>query len=147
AAFGPDSRFAVVRDDLIEMPLPPIVIDGKPYVSAQFFAGFLSRAADLEVAWDSNARVLTVKPQQHNIAGVQVSVANLQGTTKVVITLSAPVDYSIVKDQQAYTIHFKSPIRAPYSDQAHEDPNVARTTFTANDLRIQLTAPDVVGDA
>jgi N-acetylmuramoyl-L-alanine amidase len=147
AAFGPDSRFAVVRDDLIEMPLPPVVVDGKPYVSAQFFAGFLGRAADLEVSWDANARVLTVRPQQHNVAGAQLSVANLQGTTKVVITLTAPVDYSIVKDQQAYTIRFKNPIRAPYADQTHDDPNVARTTFTGNDLRIQLAAPDVVGDA
>jgi len=34
AAFGPDSRFAVVRDDLIEMPLPPVIVDGKPFVSA-----------------------------------------------------------------------------------------------------------------
>src|SRR5207253_6668202 len=83
AAFGPDSRFAVVRDDLIEMPLPPVVIDGKPYVSAQFFAGFLSRAADMDVTWDANARVLTVRPQQHTVAGAQVSVANVQGTTKV----------------------------------------------------------------
>src|SRR5436305_11384173 len=58
AAFGPDSRFAVVRDDLIEMPLPPVVVDGKPFVSAQFFAGFLGRAADLDVSWDANARVL-----------------------------------------------------------------------------------------
>ena len=47
AAFGPDSRFAVVRDDLIEMPLPPVTIDGKPYVAPQFFAGFLARAANL----------------------------------------------------------------------------------------------------
>ena len=147
AAFGPDSRFAVVRDDLIEMPLPPVVVDGRPYVSAQFFAGFLSRAADMEVAWDGAGKVLTVRPQQHNIAGVQVSVANVQGTTKVVITLTAPTDYSIVKDQQSYTIHFKTPIRAPYAEQGHEDPNVSRTTFSGNDLTLQLTAPDVVGDA
>ena len=32
AAFGPDSRFAVVRDDLIEMPLPPIVVNGVAFV-------------------------------------------------------------------------------------------------------------------
>src|SRR5881392_2008525 len=42
AAFGPDSRFGVVRDDLIEMAAPPAVIDGKPYVTWQFFQGFLS---------------------------------------------------------------------------------------------------------
>src|SRR5213593_2479571 len=32
AAFGPDSRFAVVRDELIEMPFAPLTIDGRPYV-------------------------------------------------------------------------------------------------------------------
>src|SRR5947209_785491 len=42
---------------------------------------------------------------------------------------------------------FKTAIRAPHADQTHEDPNVSRTTFSGNDLRIQLAAPDVVGDA
>ena len=43
AAFGPDSRFGVIRDDLIEMPVPPIVVEGKPYVPWQFFQGMLSK--------------------------------------------------------------------------------------------------------
>src|SRR5688572_17863941 len=30
AVFGPDSRFAVVREDLIEMPVPPLSIEGRP---------------------------------------------------------------------------------------------------------------------
>src|ERR1051325_8779119 len=32
AAFGPDTRFAVVKDDLIEMPVAPVVIAGVPFV-------------------------------------------------------------------------------------------------------------------
>ena len=78
---------------------------------------------------------------------MQVSVANVQGISKIVLTLSAPADYAIVKEPGAYTVRFKTPIRAPYAEQAHDDPNVAKTSFTGNDLRIQLTAPDVVGDA
>src|SRR5689334_23771315 len=31
AAFGPDTRFAVVRDDLIEMPVAPIINQGVPF--------------------------------------------------------------------------------------------------------------------
>jgi N-acetylmuramoyl-L-alanine amidase len=148
AAFGPDSRFAVVRDDLIEMPVAPIVVDGRAYAPWQFFHGFLARAAQFDVAWDPAARVLQVKPATQNVAGVQLSVANVQGISKVVITLTAPMEYSIVKEPGAYTIRFRGPIRAPYVEQTHEDdPNVTKTSFVGNDLRIQLSGPNVVGDA
>src|SRR5512132_2085699 len=110
AAFGPDSRYGVIRDDLIEMPTPPIVVEGNPYVAWQFFQGYLSKAADLEVTWDPAARILNVRPQQHAIIGVQFSVANVQGTSKVVVTLSGPTDYAIAKDPGTYTIRFKGPI-------------------------------------
>jgi N-acetylmuramoyl-L-alanine amidase len=146
AAFGPDSRFAVVRDELIEMPVAPLIIDGRPYVPFQFFQSFLPRAAQLDVAWDPATRVLQVKPVQQSVIGVQLSVANVQGISKVVITLSAPADYSIVKEPAAYTIRFRNPIRPPYVEQAHEDPYVIKTSFVGNDLRIQLSAPDVAGD-
>lgn len=147
AAFGPDSRFGVVRDDLIEMPAPPAVIDGKPYVTWQFFQGFLTRAVGNEATWDPAARVLQVRPAQHEIVAVQASVANIQGISKIVLTLSGPVEYGIVKQQGMYTILFRTPIRPPFAEQAFEDPYVQKLTFNGNELRIQLTAPDVVGDA
>ena len=49
AGFGPDSRYGVVRDDLIEMPVPPISIEGKPFVPWQFFHGFLAKSASQDV--------------------------------------------------------------------------------------------------
>jgi len=97
AAFGPDSRFGVIRDDLVEMPTPPIVLEGNPYVAWQFFQGYLSKVSDQEVLWDPAAHVLTIRPQQHAIVGVQFSVANVQGTSKVVITLSGPTEYAMAK--------------------------------------------------
>jgi N-acetylmuramoyl-L-alanine amidase len=147
AAFGPDSRFGVVRDDLIEMPAPPVVIDDRPYVTIQFFQGFLAKVADEEVTWDERARLLQVRPLQHTVVGVQVSVANVQGISKIVFTLSAPAGYGILKQQGAYTIRFTSAIRPPFPDQAFDDPNVARISFIGSDARIQLTSPDVAGDA
>jgi len=146
AAFGPDSRFGVVREDLIEMPVAPLVIDGKPYVPWQFFQGFLSRANDMEAAWDPAARVLTFRPVQRNVVGAQLSVANIQGISKVVVTLTAPSEYAIVKEQGAYTVRFKSTIKAPFGDQAFDDPYVAHATFNGSDLRLQLTANDVAAD-
>jgi N-acetylmuramoyl-L-alanine amidase len=147
AAFGPDSRFGVVRDELIEMPVPPAVIGGRPFVPWQFFQGFLSKAADLEVAWDPIGRVLLVRPAQHTVIGVQLSVANVQGISKVVATLSGPADYSIVKEQGAYTIRFKTTIRPPFTEQSYDDPHVAKANFSGNDLRLELKSPDVAADA
>jgi N-acetylmuramoyl-L-alanine amidase len=147
AAFGPDSRFGVVRDELIEMPLAPAIIEGRPYVPAQFFQGFLRKAADLEVSWDPVGRVLAVRPTEHTVIAVQLSVANVQGLSKVVVTLSGPADYSIVKEQGAYAIRFKTQIRPPFATQLYEDPYVSKVTFTGSELRLDLKTPEVGADA
>ena len=147
AGFGPDSRYGVVRDDLIEMPVPPISIEGKPFVPWQFFHGFLSKSASQDVSWDTATRTLNVRPAQRDAVSVQVSVANVQGISKMVITLSAPAEYGIVKEPGAYHVLFRTPIRAPFVEEVYEDPAIARVTVTGNDLRIQLTATDIVGDA
>lgn len=147
AAFGPDSRYAVVRDDLLEMPVTPLTVDGKPYVAVSFLDGFLSRAVDQQVTWDATARVLQVAPPQRNVVSAQLSLANVQGISKIVVTLSAPVEYAIVKEPSAYTIQFKTPLRVPYAEQTHDDPYVAKTSFAGAGLRIQLKAPDLVGDS
>src|SRR5512138_1894015 len=46
AVFGPDTRFAVVGEDLIEMAAAPVVINGVPFVSWEFFRGFLAKGSD-----------------------------------------------------------------------------------------------------
>ncbi len=147
AAFGSDSRYGVIRDDLIEMPVPPIAVEGKPYVPWQFYQGLLAKTASLDVAWDAGARVLSVRPAAKDAIGVQVSVANVEGISKIVLTLSGQAEYGILKEPNAYVVRFKVPVRAPFPEQAYEDPYIAKVTFAGNDLRIQLTAPDVVGDA
>ena len=147
AAVGPESRFGVVRDELIEMPVAPTVIDGHPYVPLQFFQGYLSKAADLDIVWDPAGRVLTVRPTQHTVIGVSLSVANVQGISKVVVTLTGPADYAIIKEQTAYTIRFKTQIRPPFATQAYDDPYVAKATFSGSDLRLDLKAPDAGADA
>jgi N-acetylmuramoyl-L-alanine amidase len=101
----------------------------------------------LDVAWDGATRSLVVRSAQRDAVGVQVSVANVQGISKIVITLSAPAEYGIVKEPGAYVVRFRVPVRAPFADQPYEDPAIARVTFTGSDLRIQLTATDIVGDA
>ncbi|HEX6178995.1 MAG TPA: N-acetylmuramoyl-L-alanine amidase [Thermoanaerobaculia bacterium] len=146
-AFGPDSRYAVAGEDLIEMPATPITIDGRPYVPWQFFQGYLSRAASLDVSWDGTANVLTVRPQQQVAVPAQFSVTSVGDITKLVVTLASPVEYTLVKEGDAYVVNFGSPIQPPFADQSFDDARVARATFTVNTLRIQLTGPEVAGDS
>jgi N-acetylmuramoyl-L-alanine amidase len=113
----------------------------------QFFQGYLGRAANLDAAWDANVRVLQIRPLQQTLVSVTTSLANIQGITKLVVTLSAPSEYVIVKEPGAYTVRFKSPIRAPYTDEPHDDANVSKLSFSGSDLRILLTSPDVIADA
>lgn len=147
AAFGSDSRYGVIRDDLIEMPVAPIEVEGKPFVPWQFYQGLLAKTASLDVAWDAGARVLAARPAVRDAVGVQISVANVQGISKIVITLSGYAEYGILKEPNAYVVRFKGPVRAPFPEQEYEDPYIAKVTFAGSDLRIQLTATDVVGDA
>ncbi len=147
AAFGPDSRFGVVRDDLIEMPATPITIDGRPFVPWQFFHGFFTKAIGMDVTWEPGARLLTVRPLQQTTVSAQMAVTNVQGISKMVLTLSGPVDYTIAKEESTYVIRFRTPLHAPFAEQTFEDPNVVKATFSGSELRLQLSAPDVVGDA
>jgi N-acetylmuramoyl-L-alanine amidase len=147
AAFGPDSRFAVIGEDLIEMPVAPVTVDNRSFVAWQFFQGLLSKSNDLDVTWDAATRVLTIKPAQHVAVSAQVSVANVQGVSKVVVTLSGPAEYTIVKEPQAYTVRFKSAVQPPFSEQTYEDPNVTKASFAGTDFRVDLAAADVVADA
>jgi len=147
AAFGPDSRFGVVRDELIEMPAVPITVEARPYVPWQFFQGLLTKSSTLDAVWDAGSSTLIVRPLQRDAVSVQVSIANVEGITKMVLTLSGAAEYTIAKEPALYVVHFKSPLRAPFAEQTYEDLLVARLMFAGSDLRIQLASPDVAGDA
>ncbi len=147
AAFGPDSRYGVVREDLIEMPVPPITVEGRPYVPWQFFSGLMRSATELDVMWDPGPRLLLVQRRQLDAVSVQMSVTNVQGISKIVLTLSSAAEYAIEKEQEAYAIRFRVPLQAPFTEQSYDDPYVSRATFGTNAVRIQLTAADIAGDA
>ncbi|MBK5260305.1 MAG: N-acetylmuramoyl-L-alanine amidase [Thermoanaerobaculia bacterium] len=147
AAFGPDSRYGVVREDLIEMPVPPITIEGKPFVPWQFFSGLLTRTGDLDATWDVTTHVLIIHPRQMIAVPAQVTVTDIQGISKIVVTLAMPLEYTISREPAAYTIRFRGTLQAPFADESYEDPRVAKASFNANVLRIDLKGPDIAGDA
>ena len=140
AAFGTDSQYAVVRDALIEMPVPAIVVEGSAYVPWQFFQGLLSNTRGLDVAWDQTGPALLVRPMQRDAVGVGVSLANVQGISKVVLTLTGPLEYSVETEPGAYVVRFRGPIRPPFQQQAYDDPYIRAVIFSGNEMRIMLTA-------
>lgn len=145
--FGHDSRFAVFKDDLIEMPATPIVIDGRAFVPPQLFQGFLRPAANLDVTWDATARVLRAKSIVVEAVGAQVSVVNVQDISKVVLQLSAPAEYVIAREPSAYRVQLRSPIRPPFAEKSYDDPLIARVSFAPNEIVIDLRATDVAVDS
>jgi N-acetylmuramoyl-L-alanine amidase len=147
AVFGTDSRFGVVKEDLVEMPVVPVVVDGRPYVPWQFFQGFLRMSADSDVAWNETTHLLTISPLKRDLVTVQPSVTNVQGTSKIVLSLSSSSEYTITRDPAGYTIRFKSVLKAPFADQTFDDPYVSKLSFQESAVIVQLTSSDVVGDA
>jgi N-acetylmuramoyl-L-alanine amidase len=146
-AFGPDSRFAVAGEDLIEMPGTPVVIDGRPYVPWQFFQGYLAKAAGFQTSWDAVANIMTVRPQQQVAVPLQFTLTHIEDISKIVITLTAPAEYTLTKDGNAYVISFRAPIQAPFAEQSYDDPNVTRVTFAGRDVKIELASAEVAGDS
>lgn len=147
AAFGPDSRFAVVRDDLIEMPVSPLSIDGRPFVPWQFFSGFLRVTSEMDAAWDPAGRVLQIRPIQRDLLTAGVSVVDVGEITKIVVQLSAPAEYALRREGDTYIIAFRNPLRVPFVDQAYDSAWVSRIGFVEREMRLALRAPDVVADA
>ena len=104
------------------------------------------RASALDVTWDPAGRLLQVHPAQTTAVTVQVSVANVQGISKVVLTLTAPADYTIVKETSTYGSGSGVPFAHPMSEPRTTIRTLPRPHSSAT-TSIQLTAPDVVGDA
>jgi N-acetylmuramoyl-L-alanine amidase len=147
AAFAPDSRFGVVRDDLIEMPVPPIVVDGHPYVTWQFFQGLFRAGSELDVAWDPAARILDIRPQTQNLVSMQMSVIEIEGISKLVIELSAPADFAVSREPSTYVVRFSTPIRPPFAEQTFDNPHLSKAIFRDNILTLVLTSPDIAGNS
>jgi len=124
-----------------------IVVAGRPYVPWQFFQGFLRMSADSNVAWSDATQLLTIDPLRRDIVTVQPSVTNVEGTSKVVLSLSSSAEYTITREPTAYTIRFKSVLKAPFAEQTFDDLYVSKLSFQESAVVVQLTSPDVVGDA
>ena len=146
AALAADTRFAVVRDDLIEMPNLPTLVDNKLYVNWQLFDGLLRKANGQEMSWDATSHVLNVRAMEVQAVNVTVSAVDLGDLSKVVFQFSGPADYSINREPTRYLIQFSTPIKAPFAEQSFDSALVSKVVFNGNAAEIDLTTDSVVGD-
>ncbi len=146
-AFAPDSQYGVVRDELIQMPTTPVVIETRPFVPWQFFRGFLASAGDLELSWSSQQKLFTVAPKVRESLSARLSVVEIEDISKVVVQLSGKTEYTITRKGLNYVIRFLNPIGAPFAEQAYNNPHLAKATFKGNELDLQVTGADVVGSS
>lgn len=144
--FGTDSRFGVVKEELIEMPGVPTLIDGRPFVPWQFFQGYL-RASALEVAWEPNEKILLIAPERAETLTVSMSVVALEGFSKLVIQLSGKADHTLVREPGRYLVRFRNPLRASFTEQTFENPHISRVVVGPNEVIINLTSDEVLADS
>lgn len=144
--FGTDSRFGVVKEELIEMPAVPTLIDGRPFVPWQFFQGYL-RASALDVAWEANEKILIIAPERAETLTVSLSVVALESFSKLVIQLSGKADYTLLREPGRYLVRFRNPLRAAFTEQTFENPHISRVAVGPNEVILTLTSEEVLADS
>lgn len=147
AVFGADNRFAVVRDELIEMPKPPLIVEGTAFVPLEFFQALAKAVIDSDLAWDAKTRLLLLRSIPREALSAQVSVVDLQGLSKIVIQLSGRTEYTISRRGAVYVIHTKNRLQSSVTERTYEDPLVAHVAVQGQEVTIQLRSADLTGSA
>jgi N-acetylmuramoyl-L-alanine amidase len=142
-SFATDSRYAIIRDGLVELPEAPILIDNRPYVPWQFFQSYFRAAIGMDVSWDPAALILEVKPLARTVVSAQASVVDLEGVTKIVIQLSDRAEYSIEREAGYYIVRLRSNLRAASPEVPVENPLVSRIEFREDQVRIALKTDQI----
>ena len=146
AAFGTDSNFGVVGDDLIEMPISPMIIDGRPFAPWEFFRDVLALGGR-DLRWDPIQKLLVVRPLIRQNVSVQVSIVDLEEVTRMVLEMSGPASYVLRRETDAFVLQFRQPLVAPFPERGFENRFIRRISFQGSEIRVQLTSSEVAGDS
>ena len=145
-SFATDSRYAIIRDAVVELPAAPTVIENRAYVPWQFFQSLLRSATGLEVSWDPAALLLEAKAAPRKVVTAQASVVDLEGLTKIVIQVSEPVEYTLEREPGVYVVRMRSTLRSATPDLPVENPLVAKLEFREDQVRIALKNEQVTAN-
>jgi N-acetylmuramoyl-L-alanine amidase len=144
-AFGTDSQYGVVREELIQMPALPVLIDTRPYVPWQFFRGFIASTGNTELVWDPAGQTFTVQPKIRETIEGRLSVVQMENESKLVIQLEKPTAFKVVDGESTYTIRLANPITLQAPEFTFQNPHLARIEVEERQIVLTLTGEDVVG--
>lgn len=144
-AFGIDSQYGVVRDELIQMPALPVIVEARPYVPWQFFRGFIASAGDLELTWNPAEQVFTIQPRIRETLGGRLSLVQIDDVSKLVIQLDRKTDFAVTDAELGYVIRLANPVSLQAPEFTFQNPHLASITVDGRNLALTLTGEDVVG--
>lgn len=146
AGFTVESRFGAAGDELIEMPAPPISVDGRPFVPWTFFRDLLRLVSDRDLRWDPETRILEVGKFSLDAVSIQISVVELEDITKILLQFPRRIEHTIRREPTAFVIETRPPLQADKPDQSFGSPLLDRITARDRRIVIQLPSSEVAGD-
>ncbi len=144
-AFGVDSQFGVVREELIPLPAFPVVVETRPYVPWQFFRGFVASAGELELTWDPELQLFTIQTRVRELLEGRLSVVEIEDVSKLVVQLSQKTDFAVIDGESSYVIRLANPITLQASEFDFQNPHVRHVQVIGRQIELRLTGDDIVG--
>jgi len=144
-AFGIDSQYGVVRDELIQMPALPVVVETRPYVPWQYFRGFIANAGELELTWNPADQIFSVQPRVRETLEGRLSVVQIEDVSKMVIQLARKTEFAVTRGEASYVIKLANPVTLQASEFTFQNPHLSKVTIEDRNVTLELTGEDVVG--
>jgi len=144
-AFGIDSQYGVVRDELIQMPALPVVVETRPYVPWQYFRGFIANVGELELTWDPAEQLFSVQPRVRETLEGRLSVVQIEDVSKMVIQLARKTEFAVTRGEGSYVIKLANPVTLQASEFTFQNPHLSKVTVADRNVTLELTGEDVVG--
>jgi len=139
AVFGVETPVAVVDTRLVSLATPVRGEGPDAFADPDFFVRVVGPLAGAQFAWDRGTRVLSARRAEVPEVSVEVSVADFESTTKVVLRLSEAHPYRVEKGEDLVLVRFPSVhLVASPAERLLENPRVARLLVRGTDVAVTL---------
>lgn len=139
AVFGVESPVAVVDTRLVTLGASVRGEGREAWADPDFFARVLGSVLEAAFTWNGPARTLAARRAEVPEVGVEVSVADYQGVTKVVFRLSEARPYRVEKGEDQVLLRFPGvKLVALPAEKVVDDRRVARFHVRGSDAAVYL---------
>lgn len=146
AAISPDSRHAVVAEELVEMQYAPLSIEERPFVPRELIDSIARRSLGLESSWNPATRTLELKRASIRPIPIQSSAVDLEEYTRIVMQLDAPQRFQQRREGNVVRVTFASPLAPAVPERRFESRYVSRVIYNGSQANVELRAPDLAVD-